>query len=68
MRNIARRGACLLLVLAFALPLRAQVIEQVLVKVNGDIITKTELENRQIAAIRQKMSQDVSPEALSRKA
>jgi parvulin-like peptidyl-prolyl isomerase len=31
-----------------------QVIEQVLVKVNGDIITKSELEERQIAALRQR--------------
>src|SRR5262245_17129577 len=31
-----------------------QVIEQVLVKVNGDIITKIELEERQIAALRQR--------------
>jgi peptidyl-prolyl cis-trans isomerase SurA len=30
------------------------VIEQVLVKVNGEIITKTDLEGRQIAALRQK--------------
>ena len=27
-----------------AIPLRAEILEQVLVKVNGDIITKTELE------------------------
>lgn len=32
---------------------RAQVIEQVLVNVNGEILTKTELETRQVAAIRQ---------------
>lgn len=31
-----------------------EVIEQVLVKVNGDIITKTELEARQIAALRER--------------
>jgi peptidyl-prolyl cis-trans isomerase SurA len=31
-----------------------QVIEQVLVKVNGDIITKTDLEERQISALRQR--------------
>jgi len=31
-----------------------QVIEQVLVKVNGDIITKSELEERQITALRQR--------------
>jgi peptidyl-prolyl cis-trans isomerase SurA len=30
----------------------AEVIEQVVIKVNGDIITKTELEQRQVAALR----------------
>jgi peptidyl-prolyl cis-trans isomerase SurA len=30
------------------------ILEQILVKVNGDIITKTELEQRQIAALRQR--------------
>lgn len=33
---------------------RADILEQVLVKVNGDIITKTDLEQRQIAALRQR--------------
>lgn len=42
---------------------RAQVIEQVLVKVNGDIITKTELEQRQIEALRRS-----NPEALKSEA
>jgi peptidyl-prolyl cis-trans isomerase SurA len=47
-------------------PLAAQtsqplVIEQVLVKVNGDIITKSELEERQIAALRQR---NIDPETL----
>lgn len=42
-----------LIVLAMAGP-RADIIEQVLVKVNGDIITKTDLEQRQIAVLRQK--------------
>ena len=35
-------------------PLQGQIIEQVLVKVNGEIITKSDLETRQIAALRQK--------------
>ena len=49
----------------WAAPMRADIIEQVLVKVNGDIITKTELETRQIAALRQKMQgQQVDPAAL----
>jgi peptidyl-prolyl cis-trans isomerase SurA len=33
---------------------QSTIIEQVLVKVNGEIITKTDLETRQIAALRQK--------------
>jgi peptidyl-prolyl cis-trans isomerase SurA len=64
MNQLFRRIAVLGLVAAFAIPLRAEIIEQVLVKVNGDIITKTELEGRQIAAIRQRMNQDVSPESM----
>ena len=36
-----------------------------LVKVNGDIITKTELEQRQVAALRQRMQgQQIDPESL----
>ena len=50
-----------LLVLALAFVLagpswaaaQGEIIEQILVKVNGDIITKTDLEQRQIAALRQ---------------
>jgi parvulin-like peptidyl-prolyl isomerase len=34
-----------------AIPLRAEILEQVLVKVNGDIVTKTEFEQRQVAAL-----------------
>jgi peptidyl-prolyl cis-trans isomerase SurA len=64
MKNQIRCAASLLLVAVLAVPLRGEIIEQVLVKVNGDIITKTELETRQIAAIRQRMNQDVSPEAM----
>ena len=42
---------------ALAIPMRAEIIEQVLVKVNGDIITKTDLETRQIAALRERVEQ-----------
>jgi len=42
-----------MLVLGLAAP-RADILEQVLVKVNGEIITKTDLEQRQVAALRQK--------------
>lgn len=41
-----------------------EILEQVLVKVNGDILTKSELEQRQIAALRQKMNGQVNPEEL----
>jgi len=42
-----------LVVAAAAIP-RGEILEQILVKVNGDIFTKTDLEQRQIAALRQK--------------
>ena len=50
-RNIVWAGVILLAVAAAP---SAQIIEQVLVKVNGEIITKTELEARQISALRQR--------------
>ena len=43
----------LLVLAAVAVP-RGEIIEQILVKVNGDIFTKSDLEQRQIAALRQK--------------
>jgi peptidyl-prolyl cis-trans isomerase SurA len=47
---------------------RAEIIEQILVKVNGEIFTKTDLETRQVAALRQKGLQfdkkDVTDEQL----
>ena len=63
--RVSRRAlAVLILAVAVAIPLRGEVIEQVLVKVNGEIITKTELESRQIAAVRQRMNQDIKPESI----
>src|SRR6478736_3905528 len=44
----------LVFVLAAAAAPRGEILEQILVKVNGDIFTKTDLEQRQIAALRQK--------------
>jgi peptidyl-prolyl cis-trans isomerase SurA len=41
--------------------LRAEIIEQVLVKVNGEIFTKSDLEARQAAMIRQQLGQQVDP-------
>src|SRR5436309_7848607 len=47
--------------------IRAEVVEQILVKVNGEIFTKTDLEARQVAALRQKNIQgDPNDEQLKR--
>ena len=60
MKIISRLVAAAAAVAVLAAPAaQAQVIEQVLVKVNGDIITKTELEQRQIETLRRS-----NPEAL----
>lgn len=48
------------LCLAAGSVLRGEVIEQIIVKVNGEILTKTDLENRQIAALRQ-AGQQINP-------
>jgi peptidyl-prolyl cis-trans isomerase SurA len=45
--------SAVLVAAAVAVP-RGEIIEQILVKVNGEIFTKTDLEQRQIAALRQK--------------
>jgi peptidyl-prolyl cis-trans isomerase SurA len=42
----------------------AEILEQVLVKVNGDILTKTELEAKQIAALRGRINSAVDAEAM----
>src|SRR5215470_16767987 len=46
--------AVAILSLAVAGSLRAEIIEQILVKVNGEIFTKSDLEQRQVAVLRQK--------------
>ena len=56
--------AAMLVAAVLVAPIRADIIEQVLVKVNGDIITKTELEQRQVAVLRQRMQGQIDPEAL----
>jgi peptidyl-prolyl cis-trans isomerase SurA len=47
-----------------AASLRAEIIEQILVKVNGEIITKSDLEQRQIAALRERQA-TLDPSKLS---
>jgi parvulin-like peptidyl-prolyl isomerase len=64
MKTTLARVATGFLLCAFIAPVRGEIIEQVRVKVNGDILTKTDLEQRQIAALRQRMSQDIDPESL----
>src|SRR5467141_5078066 len=50
---------CAVAVLLFvaAVSIRAEIIEQILVKVNGEIFTKSDLEQRQVAVLRQKGQQ-----------
>ena len=52
----------LVLLAALAVPVRGQILERVLVKVNGDILTQTELEERQTEAIRKRIGVDLKPE------
>ncbi len=52
---------CAALTMTAAVRLSGEILEQVLVKVNGDIITKTELEKRQVSVLRSKMNGQVDP-------
>jgi len=51
--NHARIGLLLAVVALAAAAPHAEVIEQILVKVNGEVMTKTDLENRQVARLRE---------------
>ncbi|MGB2716804.1 MAG: peptidylprolyl isomerase [Vicinamibacterales bacterium] len=64
MKRTIRTVASVVLVGMLVVPVRGEILEQVLVKVNGDILTKTDLEQRQIAALRGRMGQDIDPESL----
>lgn len=52
-RNLAFLGFLALAVLSAVAVPRADIIEQILVKVNGEIFTKSDLETRQVQALRQ---------------
>jgi peptidyl-prolyl cis-trans isomerase SurA len=57
MKRMMLAGLGLLIVagiLSEGVPLRAEILEQVLVKVNGDIVTKTEFEQRQVGALQRR--------------
>jgi parvulin-like peptidyl-prolyl isomerase len=57
-RNIIVLAAASCLAVVFATAgLRAEIIEQILVKVNGEIFTKTDLENAQVNALKQRGQQ-----------
>jgi parvulin-like peptidyl-prolyl isomerase len=51
-RSLRTPAAALLAALLLAAPLGAEVFEQVLVKVNGEIISKSEFEQRQVTELR----------------
>ena len=60
-RSVLAALAFLMAVSWLATP-RADIVEQVLVKVNGEIFTKSDLEDRQVQALRQ-MGQQIDPKA-----
>src|SRR6266536_2247137 len=53
----SRMYAVAVLLFVAAVSVRAEIIEQILVKVNGEIFTKSDLEQRRIATLRQKGQQ-----------
>ena len=52
MVKITRALVAGILVAAAAVTLRAEILEQIIVKVNGDIVTKTDFEQRQVQTLR----------------
>ncbi|NUR54442.1 MAG: hypothetical protein HOQ29_08345 [Acidobacteria bacterium] len=70
MKTIVLPSALIGVLVLLSASIRAEVIEQVLVKVNGDIITKTELEQRLTGAVRQSLNgrdpASLSPEERSK--
>jgi len=60
-----KRILALVAVLVVPVAAAADILQQVIVKINGDIITKTELERRQVLALRQRnMDVNVSDAAM----
>ena len=58
-KNHARAYLLLAALVVATAVARAEVIEQILVKVNGEVLTKTDLENRQVARLRETQNQRV---------
>ena len=63
-RNFFAAALVATLAVAGSAVVRGEIIEQIVVKVNGEIMTKTDLENRQVAALRQ-MGQQIDQKDLS---
>jgi parvulin-like peptidyl-prolyl isomerase len=65
MTNTIRAGVLVALATLCLTPgaLQGEVIEQILVKVNGEVLTKTDLENRQVARLRDIQGQRVDLKA-----
>ncbi len=57
-RNLIRSAVVVALAVAGTAVVRGEIVEQIIVKVNGEIMTKTELQSRQVQALRQ-MGQSV---------
>jgi peptidyl-prolyl cis-trans isomerase SurA len=55
-RFVLLSAGCIIALCAVA-PLRAEIVERVLVKVNGEIFTKTDFEARQVSALREQGQQ-----------
>jgi peptidyl-prolyl cis-trans isomerase SurA len=58
----------IVVVASFSAAARAEILEQILVKVNGEILTKTELEQRQISVLRQRNPQALQDDAAVKEA
>jgi parvulin-like peptidyl-prolyl isomerase len=66
MVRITRALVAGILVAAAAVTLRAEILEQIIVKVNGEIVTKTDFEQRQVSALRARnmQTQGAAPDQL----
>jgi parvulin-like peptidyl-prolyl isomerase len=57
LKRTARLAAAVAIAAGLSAALHAEIVEQILVKVNGEIFTKTDLENAQVSVLRQRGQQ-----------
>src|SRR5262245_32965047 len=57
LKRLLSASVAVALVAATTAAVRADILEQILIKVNGEIFTKSDLESRQIAVLRQRGQQ-----------